>query len=289
VSRQAISAVIARSDLASGERLVALSLASFADRENRAWPGAPAAAARAGLRRSRYQEAREEHVRRGLVAVDERATGRGRASTITLTFADTGPWWDGEINVELSEAVLGYSTPSGPARLLLATMAAIAGSDGTVQDVSTEQLCSAAGITDRTYRRARRTLLASGELVLETSGVGGRGLRNVWRVPDPRLREDAALPRTTKRVPPPPGAGPLVAAAAPIVSASARPQQPHAESTKGGKDRTLFDETPAQTPAQTPAETPAANARAGREPQNPRIRKDPPAPSRGELAGLGDR
>ena len=43
MSRQAIAAVLARTDLASGERLVALSLASFAGRENRAWPGAPAA------------------------------------------------------------------------------------------------------------------------------------------------------------------------------------------------------------------------------------------------------
>ena len=113
MSRQAIAAVIARSDLACGARLVALALASFADRENRAWPGAPAAAARAGLRRSRYQEAREELVRRGLVAVEERATGRGKAGTIRLTFADTGPWWDGEINVELFEAVLGYSHAAG--------------------------------------------------------------------------------------------------------------------------------------------------------------------------------
>jgi len=48
MSREAIAAVLARADLASGERLVALSLASFADRENRAWPGAPAASARAG-------------------------------------------------------------------------------------------------------------------------------------------------------------------------------------------------------------------------------------------------
>ena len=39
MSRQAIAAVLARTDVASGERLVALSLASFAGRENRAWPG----------------------------------------------------------------------------------------------------------------------------------------------------------------------------------------------------------------------------------------------------------
>src|SRR5690348_3513005 len=89
MSRQAIAAVLARADLASGERLVALSLASFAGRENRAWPGAPAASMRAGLSRSRYQQAREQLVARGLVAVDERATGRGRASTVTLVFADT--------------------------------------------------------------------------------------------------------------------------------------------------------------------------------------------------------
>ena len=62
MSRQAIAAVLARTDLASGERLVALSLASFAGRENRAWPGAPAASARAGLSRSRYQQAREQLV-----------------------------------------------------------------------------------------------------------------------------------------------------------------------------------------------------------------------------------
>ncbi len=238
MSRQAIAAVIARSDLASGERLVALSLASFADRENRAWPGAPAAAARAGLRRSRYQEAREELVRRGLVAVEERATGRGRASTITLTFADTGPWWDGGINVELFETVLGYSHAAGPARLLLATMAAIAGEDGMVQDVSTEQLCAAAGMTDRTYRRARQALLASGELVLETSGVGGRGNRNVWSVPDPRLRHGAEPVHVARRVPPPPGSRPLVGTAEPTPTSLALSGGPGAIA-KGGQDQTV--------------------------------------------------
>ena len=54
---------------------------------------------------------------------------------------------------------------------------------------------------------------------------------------------------------------------------------------KGGQDQTLFDlapiESPAQTPAKTPAETPAPNARAGREPLNPRIREDPPNPPEG--------
>src|SRR6478672_7767702 len=139
MSRQAIAAVLARTDLASGERLVALSLASFAGRENRAWPGAPAASARAGLSRSRYQHARDQLVARGLVAVEERVTGRGRASTLTLLFADAGPWWDGDVNVELFEAVLTYSPVRGPERLLLATMAALADERGDVCDLSTEQ------------------------------------------------------------------------------------------------------------------------------------------------------
>lgn len=321
VSRQAIAAVIARPDLASGERLVALSLASFADRENRAWPGAPAAAARAGLRRSRYQEAREELVRRGLVAVEERATGRGRASTITLTFADTGPWWDGGINVELFEAVLGYSHAAGPARLLLATMAAIAGEDGMVRDVSTEQLCGAAGMTDRTYRRARQALLASGELVLETSGLGGRGLRNVWSVPDPRLRDGAEPSRATKRVPPPPGARPLIAATGPSITVSARLEPPDADAKKGGTDRTVSaencpvgtgvfdlkggtdrtvsaekcpvgtgvsaekggqDRTLFDEPRQKPRQKPRRPTRAReRNPRTPEPRKTPPAPLKG--------
>jgi hypothetical protein len=68
MSVSAIAAALAREDLSAGERLVAFSLASFADRENRAWPGAPAAAARAGLSRSRYLQARDQLVRRGLVA-----------------------------------------------------------------------------------------------------------------------------------------------------------------------------------------------------------------------------
>ena len=39
MSRHAIAAALAREDLSCGERLVAFSLASFADRDNRARPG----------------------------------------------------------------------------------------------------------------------------------------------------------------------------------------------------------------------------------------------------------
>jgi hypothetical protein len=296
MSRQAIAAVLARTDLASGERLVALSLASFAGRENRAWPGAPAASARAGLSRSRYQQAREQLVARGLVAVDERVTGRGRASAVTLLFADAGPWWDGDINVELCEAVLTYSTARGPERLLLATMAAVADERGEVRELSTEELCAAAGIADRTYRRARAALLGSGQLKL-IDGVGGRGKTNVWTVRDPRKIGDARTTRAPRRVAPPAGARPLVASAG---SPLAQEQAPAADvkgghdrtlttencpvltgvsarkgghdrtvspkkcpvltgvsGAKGGQDQTLFELAPLETPAQTPAKTPA--------------------------------
>jgi hypothetical protein len=174
MSRQAIAAVLAREDLVSGERLAAFSLASFAGRENRAWPGAAAAASRAGLSRSRCLQARDRLVRRGLVRVEEEAAGRGRSSTLALVFAARGPWWEGEINVELFEAVLGYSGARGPGRLLLAAMAAmaaIADADGAVRDFATEQLRAAAGVADRTYRRARKELLSTGEVVL-VNGVG---------------------------------------------------------------------------------------------------------------------
>ncbi|HWE12346.1 MAG TPA: hypothetical protein VG365_02485, partial [Solirubrobacteraceae bacterium] len=126
MSHQAIAAALAREDLTGGERLVAFSLASFAGRDGRAWPGAPAAAARAGLSRSRYLYDRDKLVGRGLLVVEETASGRGRASTVALRFAADGPWWEGEINAELFEAVLSRSRARGPARLVLAAMAALA-------------------------------------------------------------------------------------------------------------------------------------------------------------------
>ena len=87
MSHTAIAAVLARTDLAMGERLVALSLASFANRDDRAFPGNAAAAARAGLGRSRYLEARDQLVARGLIAIE--SAGRGRGQTTTLTAKPT--------------------------------------------------------------------------------------------------------------------------------------------------------------------------------------------------------
>jgi hypothetical protein len=238
MSRRAIAAVLARDDLASGERLVAFALASFAGREHRAWPGASAASARAGLSRSRFLQAREQLVARGLVAVDERASGRGRAGTVTLVFADTGPWWDGDINVERFEAVLSYSPVRGPERLLLATMAAIADERGEVHDVSTEQLCAAAGIADRTYRRARGALLAKGQVEL-VSGAGGRGNSNVWTVRDPRAASAVRAARSPRRVAPPVGARPLIVSASSSGVATTAQTLVSTSAGKGGQDRTL--------------------------------------------------
>jgi hypothetical protein len=158
VSHTAIAAVLARTDLSMGERLVALSLASFTNREERACPGNAAAAARAGLGRSRYLEARAQLVTRGLVAIEEAGRGRGQATTLTALFAQFGPWWDGEINARLLEQVLTHSPARGPARLLLATLAAIADESGVVDEVSTDELCRAAGLANKHLPpRARRS------------------------------------------------------------------------------------------------------------------------------------
>jgi hypothetical protein len=211
VSRQAIAAALAREDLAGGQRLVAFSLASFAGRDARAWPGAPAAAARAGLSRSRYLYDREKLVQRGLLVVEEMASGRGRASTVALRFAVDGPWWEGEINAELFEAILSRTRTRGPARLRLAAMAALADPDGVVRGVSNDELCAAAGLEDRTYRRTRPELLASGELVL-LSGGRGRGNTNVWQVRPLAETPAAGRPASSRRrTVPPAGARPLLA------------------------------------------------------------------------------
>ncbi len=207
-------------------------------------------------------------------------------------------------------------------------MAALADEQRVLEGVTTERLCAAAGVTDRTYRRARAALLSSGELVLR-GGTGGRGNTNCWEIADPRSRTAEVQPPSRRRVAPPSGQRPLLASvtAAPAVaqpaSAEVDKAQPAARANggpdrtissqkrpvtagvsprkggtgrtlshqnrpasagvsvlKAGADRILSRETPAETPAKTPAKTPAPNARAGREPQNPRT-LDPPAPLEG--------
>ena len=197
-----------------------------------------------------------------------------------------------------------------------------------MRDLSTDQLCLAAGIADRTYRRPRTAPLASGSVEL-VNGVGGRGNTNVWMVRNPREFGDAVPSRVPRRVAPPAGARPLIVSArSPGAAAQVResatrtggkggqdrtltagnspiltgffgskgghdltvpgekcPVVTGVSVSKGGQDQTLFELAPLESPARTPAETPASNARAGREPLNPRIREDPPAPLKGEPAG----
>jgi hypothetical protein len=344
VSHAALAAVLRLDDVSAGERLAAFSLASFANREHRAWPGTPVAAARAGLSRSQYLAARDGLARRGLIEVDAPGGGRGRTPVVWVRFADVGPWGDVEVNPGLVEAVLSYSRTRSSARVLLATLAAIADGHGAVTELSTDDIQAAAGMADSTYRRARTSLIDSGELVLAIAG-GGRARTNHWTIPDPRSINPEPVAATRARQAPSPGARPLLATAratqpasedqldlpvilnetvageaaegertgAGLTAVSAIPnpgqnrtvsdqkgpglsgvsalnpgQNRTVSAVKGpgssgvsavnpGQNRTVCGETPPQTPPQIPP----PNARAGREPLNPRIRKDPPSPPEG--------
>jgi hypothetical protein len=98
----AIAAALGLDGVSTPERLVAFSLASYANREHRAWPSAAAAAARAGMSRGRFLAARDGLVRAGLVAIEDSRGGRGRSSRIRLPFAETGERFDAEINAQCS-------------------------------------------------------------------------------------------------------------------------------------------------------------------------------------------
>jgi hypothetical protein len=196
MSHVAIAAALALKDVSTGERLAAFSLASFANREHRAWPATRVAAVRAGLSRNQYLAARDGLQRRGLVVIEEAGGGRGHSPVVALQFAQTGPWFEGEINAPLFEAVLGYSRSKGSAGLLLAALAAVADDERKVSCVSTEEIRVAAGMADSTYRRARTAPLTSGELVLDTPG-GGRARTNRWILRNPGA--DGAQPAVAPR------------------------------------------------------------------------------------------
>ena len=175
VSHAAIAAVLAAEDWTPTERLAALSLASFANAQQIAWPGNRVAAARAGLGRSTYLAARERLVARGLIVLGDQPVGRGRPGTLRLAFAEHGPWWDGEVNAQLLEAVLNYSQARGPARLLLATIAALADPDGCLR-ACRPRSCSApqGSRTAHTDGRARRCWPVGSSCLSRTAaGVGG--------------------------------------------------------------------------------------------------------------------
>ncbi len=316
MSHTAIAAVLARTDLSMGERLVALSLASFANREDRAFPGNAAAEARAGLGRSRYLEAREHLVARGLLAIESAGRGRGQATTLITLFAQSGPWWDGEINALLLEQVLSISPVRGPARLLLATLAALANESGVVDELSTDDLCRAAGLANSTYRRARSALLACGEVELVDDG-GGRGRMNRWRVVAAAGGQSTAPGRGPRRQAPVPGQPPLLSPvrSEPTAAVASQPQVAGApaRAEKGpnvsgvterkgpGLSRVTERKGPERSgvsppkspdvsgvcgvnPAKSPPETPPPNARAGREPLNLGTR-NPPGPPGGGSTG----
>jgi len=299
MSHAAIAAVLARHDLSAGERLVAWSLASFANRDHRAWPGIPVAAARAGLSRSRYLETRNRLSRRGLLEVEAPGVGRGHASTVQVLFAQFGPWHEGEVNAELLEAVLGYSPTRGPARLLLAALAALADENGSVEGFTTDELCRTAGLANSTYRRAREALLASGEVSVDDHR-GGRGRTCRWTVQHPAQIAVEPVMGPKRRVAPQRGARPLLAATTsgagesaengPILSGVSGGKGPILSGVSAGKGPGLsgvsekgptLSGVSEENPAKTPPETPPPNARGGREPRNPRTRQHPPTPLEG--------
>ena len=121
MSHVAIAAALRLEGVSTPERLVAFSLASYANREHRAWPGAAAAAARAGMSRGRFLAARagmsrgrflaarDGLVRAGLVDIGDSRGGRGRSSTVMLAFAESSERLDAEINAPLFEAALASS------------------------------------------------------------------------------------------------------------------------------------------------------------------------------------
>lgn len=289
MSHAAVAAVLARHDLSAGERLVAWSLASFANRDQWAWPGIPAATARAGLSRSRYLELRDGLVCRGLLEIETPGVGRGHASAVKLLFAQSGPWHEGEVNPNLLEAVLGYSRARGPARLLLAALAALADENGSVEGSTTDELCRTAGLANSTYRRARAALLASGEVRVDGDS-GGRGRTSHWTVRRPIELATDPIVKRVRRLAPPPGVRPLLAAATsgsvaraengPILSGVSAGKGPIASGVSDANGPSLSGVS-GSNPAKTPPETPPPNARAGREPRNPRTREHPPTPLKG--------
>ncbi len=252
--------------VSAGERLAAFSLASFANREQRAWPGTRVAATRAGLSRSQYLAARDGLVRRGLVVVEAAGGGRGNSPVIALSFAERGPWFEGQINASLFEAVLGYSRTRGSARLLLAALAALADEDLRVEGVSTETLRLAAGMADSTYRRARAAVLASGEVALATAG-GGRARTNAWLLTDPCSGDAGALIAPRGRVAPSAGTRPLVAS---VGGSVAQPAVQGEDGANGPRSSGESIENPAYARTVSAVNGPGSTGVSARNPAQPR-------------------
>ena len=293
MSHVAIAAALALENVSAAERLVAFSLASYANREHRAWPSAAAAAMRAGMSRGRFLAARDGLVRAGLVIIEDSRGGRGHSSTVLLAFAETGERLDADINARLFESALTCSRARGGARLLIAVMAALADEHGQLSGVSAGELAAGAGLSNTSYRRARGALLNSEEVRLD-SGLGGRGNTNAWTLTLPDVVPSVRPDRTA----PPAGARPLLATVRSSAEAQDRDVTGAVESaeksaavgtvsaSKGAASGTVSGRKGAGTgtvcgqraPERAP-QTPPPNARARAEPQN--LRTCPPSPPEG--------
>jgi hypothetical protein len=293
MSHAAIAAALALEDVSAAERLVAFSLASYANRDHCAWPSAAAAAARAGMSRGRFLAARDGLVRAGLLVVEDSRGGRGRSSTVRLAFADTGERFDAQINASLFERALTFSRARGGARLLIAVMAALADEHGQLSGFSASELAAGAGLSNTSYRRARAALRNSGEVRLD-NGLGGRGNTNSWAVTLPELAPSVVPARTA----PPAGARPLLAKVRSAAGAEDRDATEVAKgagkgavvgtvsASKGAAGETVSGRKGAgagtvcgqRAPKRAPKRAPP-NARAGGEPRN--LRTCPPSPPEG--------
>jgi hypothetical protein len=90
-SYRAIAAALALREVSTGERLVAFSLASYANSDQQAWPSDEVAAARAGLARSRYLAARRALTERGLIRIEHAGRGRASPRSCRCCSPDTAP------------------------------------------------------------------------------------------------------------------------------------------------------------------------------------------------------
>ncbi|HEY3771575.1 MAG TPA: helix-turn-helix domain-containing protein, partial [Solirubrobacteraceae bacterium] len=197
MSHRAIAASLTLTGLSTGERLVVFALASFANREQRAWPGTRLAATRAGLSKSQYLAGLRALADRRLVEIEESGGGRARSALIRLAFVEDRVPVELDVNARLFEVVLSAGSTKGSARVLLAVLAALADADGVIAGVTVDALCETAGLSERTYRRARAELISTAMVELSESG-GGRGRANRWRVVDPSKGPDIPI-RTSSR------------------------------------------------------------------------------------------
>ena len=203
MSREAIAAALARDDLPSGERLVAFSLASFAGRRR------PGVAGRAGGRRACGAESQPLPAR-PRPARPARAGGRrgGRVGAWSREHARAAIRGAGAVVGRRDQRRAVRGGPVAQRRLaglrgcVLAAMAALADESGVVRGLSGVELCAAASVDDHTYRRARKELLESGELILVHRACG-RGNTNVWEVRPPGVvaaaREPGGRPGAWRR------------------------------------------------------------------------------------------